>query len=86
MATDPQVLVVVEHALWTRIRRVWKAPPTAATLAQLSKCRSTTKSRSPPTLTSNGARREVQMLDATVLSKLLGEVDRELRTARGRPA
>lgn len=68
----------VEHALWTRIRRVWEAlrdgrDPGAAFETPLD-------DEEPLTT-------DVQIADAKSLARLLDEVDRELRTAqRGRAA
>jgi hypothetical protein len=78
----------VEHALWTRIRSVWKAlrdgrDPSAGFETPLDDEEPFTadiEEEEPLTA-------DVQIADATLLARLLDEVDRELRTARrGRAA
>ena len=78
----------VEHALWTRIRRVWKAlhdgrDPSAGFETPLDD----EEPFAADVDEEEAITADVQVADATLLAKLLDEVDRELRTARrGRAA
>ncbi len=68
----------VEHALWTRIRRVWEA---------LRDGRDPGAAFETPFDDEEPLTTDVQIADAKSLARLLDEVDRELRTAqRGRAA